>query len=39
MRSARERFGVRIVHYFIQGNHLHLIVEAEDWLLRVGWRL
>ncbi len=30
LRAARERFGVRIVHYSIQGNHLHLIVEAED---------
>jgi REP-associated tyrosine transposase len=30
LRAARERFGVRIVHYSIQGNHLHLIVEAES---------
>lgn len=29
-RAARERFGVRIIHYSIQGNHLHLIVEADD---------
>src|SRR4051794_27658284 len=29
LRAARERFGVRIIHYSIQGNHLHLIVEAE----------
>ncbi|HEY6909434.1 MAG TPA: transposase [Myxococcales bacterium] len=29
-RAARERFGVRIIHYSIQGNHLHLIVEAES---------
>lgn len=29
-RHARARFGVRIVHYAILGNHLHLIVEAED---------
>jgi REP-associated tyrosine transposase len=28
LRAARERFGVRIIHYSIQGNHLHLIVEA-----------
>ena len=28
-RAARERFGMRIAHYSIQGNHLHLIVEAE----------
>jgi REP element-mobilizing transposase RayT len=30
LREARERFGVRIVHYSIQGNHLHLIVEADN---------
>jgi REP element-mobilizing transposase RayT len=30
LRAARERFGVRIIHYSIQGNHLHLIVEAES---------
>ena len=29
-RQARVRFGMRIVHYSIQGNHLHLLVEAED---------
>src|SRR5712692_8916496 len=29
-RQARIRFGMRIVHYSIQGNHLHLLVEAED---------
>jgi len=29
LRAARERFGVRIIHYSIQHNHLHLIVEAE----------
>ncbi|MGE5047395.1 MAG: transposase [Deltaproteobacteria bacterium] len=29
LRAARERLGVRIIHYSIQGNHLHLIVEAE----------
>jgi putative transposase len=27
--AARERFGMRIAHYSIQGNHLHLIVESE----------
>src|SRR5260370_7326030 len=26
-REARLRFGMRIVHYSIQGNHLHLIVD------------
>ena len=30
LRAARDRFGVRIIHYSIQGNHLHLIVEAES---------
>jgi REP-associated tyrosine transposase len=30
LRAARARFGVRIIHYSIQGNHLHLIVEAES---------
>jgi REP element-mobilizing transposase RayT len=29
-REARERYGVRIIHYSIQGNHLHLLVEAEN---------
>ena len=29
-REANQRFGLRIVHYSIQGNHLHLIVEAES---------
>src|SRR5947207_1364628 len=28
--SARERFGMRIIHFSIQGNHLHLIVEVDD---------
>jgi REP element-mobilizing transposase RayT len=28
--AGRERFGFGLVHYSIQGNHLHLIVEAED---------
>lgn len=27
-RDAQLRFGLRIVHYSIQGAHLHLIVEA-----------
>src|ERR1700682_5962344 len=27
--GGRDRFGFRLVHYSIQGNHLHLIVEAE----------
>ena len=29
-RAGRERFGFRLVHYSVQGNHLHLIVEAMD---------
>jgi putative transposase len=29
-RAAKERFGMRLVHYSIQGNHLHLIVETDD---------
>jgi REP element-mobilizing transposase RayT len=27
---ARVRFGMRIVHYSIQSNHLHLLVECSD---------
>jgi hypothetical protein len=27
---GRDRFGFRLVHFSVQGNHLHLIVEAED---------
>jgi REP element-mobilizing transposase RayT len=30
LTSGSERFGFRLVHYSIQGNHLHLIVEADD---------
>ena len=29
-RQARVRFGMRVVHYSIQGNHLHILVEAEN---------
>ena len=28
LREARERFSLRIIHYSVQGNHLHLLVEA-----------
>jgi REP element-mobilizing transposase RayT len=28
--AAADRFGCRVVHYSVQSNHLHLIVEAED---------
>src|SRR6267378_2228486 len=27
---GRDRFGFRIVHLSVQGNHLHLVVEADD---------
>jgi hypothetical protein len=27
---AREQFGFRLAHYSVQGNHLHLIAEADD---------
>ncbi len=27
--KARERFGFRLVHYSVQNNHLHLLVEAK----------
>jgi REP element-mobilizing transposase RayT len=30
LERACERFGVGIVHFSVQGNHLHLIVEAPD---------
>jgi REP element-mobilizing transposase RayT len=30
LRAVKERFGMRVVHYSIQGNHLHLILELED---------
>jgi hypothetical protein len=29
LRAAGERFGMRIVHYSVQGTHLHLLIEAE----------
>ena len=29
LRDVREQVGVRVIHYSIQGNHLHLIVEAD----------
>ena len=28
--KARGRFGARLVEYSVQGNHLHLIIEADD---------
>jgi REP element-mobilizing transposase RayT len=30
LAAAEGRFGLRIVDFGIQGNHLHLIVEADD---------
>jgi REP element-mobilizing transposase RayT len=28
--KGRERFGFRLVHYSVQGNHIHFLVEAEN---------
>ena len=30
LAAGRERFGFRLVHFSVQGNHLHLIAEARD---------
>ena len=30
IRAAQQRFGMGVIHYSVQGNHLHLIVEARD---------
>jgi putative transposase len=30
MYAGAARFGFRLVHYSVQGNHVHLIVEAPD---------
>ena len=30
LRAGSRRFGFSLVHYSAQGNHLHLIAEAED---------
>jgi len=30
LRETKMRFGMRVVHYSIQGTHLHLIVECDD---------
>jgi hypothetical protein len=27
---ARDRFGLRLVHYSVQGNHFHALAEADD---------
>ena len=29
-RGGREKFGMRLVHFNVQGNHLHLLVEADE---------
>ena len=29
MRAGRERFGLRLVQYSVQSNHVHMLVEAE----------
>ena len=29
-QKARGRFGFRLIEFSIQGNHLHLVVEADD---------
>jgi putative transposase len=29
LRAASGKFGMQVVHFSVQGNHLHLIVEAE----------
>src|SRR6476469_7578275 len=29
-RIAKLRFGMRVVHYSVQGNHVHLLVEVDD---------
>jgi putative transposase len=29
-RKGKERFGLSVIHFSVQGNHVHLIVEAED---------
>lgn len=30
LRAGKERFGLRVVHYSIQRDHVHLVVEAAD---------
>ena len=30
LRKGKERFGLRVIHFTVQGNHLHMLVEAED---------
>src|SRR5438477_956280 len=30
LRAGSNRFGFRLIHFSVQGNHLHLIIEAVD---------
>ena len=30
LARGRDRFGFRLVHFSVQGNHIHLMVEAQD---------
>ncbi len=30
LRAGRERFGFRLIHFSVQSDHLHLVVEAEN---------
>jgi putative transposase len=30
LRKGKERFGPRVIQFTVQGNHVHLLVEAED---------
>jgi len=30
LQAARDRFGMRVVHFAVMGDHVHLIVEAHD---------
>ena len=30
IRAASDRFGMRVIHFTLMDNHVHLIVEAED---------
>src|SRR3954470_1837753 len=29
-REGKDRIGFRVVHFNVQGNHIHLLVEADD---------
>ena len=30
LRKGKDRFGLRLIHFSVQGNHVHLLVEADD---------